>query len=174
VRIIPTSLKFANEFVDTNHRHNKHVTGHKFSLALEENKEIIGVAIVGRPIARLLDNGKNIEILRVCVKEGHAGACSKLYARVKQICMLMGYEKIITYTLKSESQSSLKAIGAIPEKETGQQGWNRPSRAREEQKVYAEPKIRWELNSLLALDVKTVEDGIPPNTKVLGILPTIL
>lgn len=144
----PISLKDANAFVQLHHRHNKPVTGHKFSIALESEEQLIGVAIVGRPVARALDNGRNIEILRVCVLDGHKGACSKLYAQVKRICQLMGYEKIVTYTLKSESQSSLKAIRAIPEAELKpRKTWDTPTRRRETQPVYREAKIRWNLNN---------------------------
>ena len=142
-------LKQANCFVDQFHRHNKHVRGCKFCLGLEHDNELIGVAIVGRPVARNLDNGENVEILRVCVKEGFKGGCSKLYARCKRIAQMMGYKKIITYTLKSESQSSLKAIGAVPECDVTAQGWNRLNRHRGEQPVYKQDKIRWELNKII-------------------------
>lgn len=144
----PMSLKDANAFVHEYHRHNKPVTGHKFSIGLvDEQENIIGVAIAGRPIARMLDNGMTIEILRVCVPEGHKNVCSQLYARIKRICELIGYESIITYTLKSESQSSLKAIGARIVKEIEPQQWGRPSRGRQEQPVCNEPKFRWELSN---------------------------
>jgi hypothetical protein len=79
---------------------------------LQQDHALIGVAIIGCPIARMLDDGKTVEILRVCVKEGYPNTNSKLYARAKQICQLMGYKRIITYTLKKEKQSSLKAIQA--------------------------------------------------------------
>ncbi len=37
---------------------------------------------------------------------------SFLYGRVKRIARLMGYEKVITYTLEEESEASLRAVGA--------------------------------------------------------------
>lgn len=144
-KIIPLELNVANNFVEMYHRHNRRVAGHKFSLGLEEDGELIGVLIAGRPIARMLDNKRTIEILRVCVKEGHKNANSKLYGRAKQIAQLMGFEKIITYTLQNEKQSSLKAIGAKITGETKPQLWNREKRHRENQAVYLMPKFRWEL-----------------------------
>ena len=146
MRFVPVTLRAANDFVNKYHRHNKAVVGHKFSIGLEEDGELIGVGIAGRPVARMLDNSRNIEIVRVCIKEGHKNACSKMYARMKRLAQLMGYEKIITYTLKSESQSSLKAIGAIPESVITPYQWDRAKRRRKPQDVYNEDKIRWELN----------------------------
>lgn len=147
MRIIPISLQTANDFVRRHHRHNGPVAGHKFSIGLEEKGALVGVAIAGRPVSRLLDNGKNIEIRRVCVREGHPNACSKLYARMKRIAQLMGYERIIAYTLERESGVSLRAIGAKADSRLPPQAWGRPRRPRRTPAVSAEPKVRWELNT---------------------------
>ena len=144
--IAPITLKEANRFVDMFHRHNKHCRGCKFCLALYEDKELVGVAICGRPIARNLDNGLTLEILRVCVKDtAPKGANSKLYARCRKIGQSMGYKKVITYTLKSESQCSLRAVSARKEAEVKPGTWNRKNRKRISQPVYKQEKIRWEL-----------------------------
>lgn len=145
MEIIPITIRAANVFVTDFHRHNKRVTGAKFAIGLTEDCKLIGVAIAGRPIARMLDNGKTIEILRVCVKEEYKNANSKLYGRVKRICQLMGYEKIITYTLQRESQASLKAIRAKPVSNVKPGDWDRLNRHRNGQEIYSEAKIRWEL-----------------------------
>ena len=144
VEIIPISLKLANEFVEKHHRHNRRVQGHKWSLGLYKNGELIGVGIVGRPVARLLDDGLTLEILRVCTT-GEKNANSMLYGRIAYIARLMGYKRIITYTLKKENGSSLRAVGAIPEAIVKRGSWDRPNRKRKEQKVYWEKKIRWRL-----------------------------
>jgi hypothetical protein len=145
MKIIPLDLKPANEFVEQFHRHNKRVVTHKFSIGLECENELVGVAIASRPIARMLDDGKTLEVRRVCVKDQHKNACSKLLARVKRIGQLMGYEKVITYTLQKESGSSLKAIKAkaVAEVKGGQ--WNRKDRPSHFQAVCDEKKYRWEL-----------------------------
>lgn len=145
MNIVPISIADANRFVAGFHRHNKKVTGAKFAIGLTEEGELIGVAIAGRPLARLLDNGRVIEILRVCVKEGFKNANSKLYARTKRICQLMGYETIITYTLSNESGSSLRAIRAKPVSEVKPREWDRTGRRRKSQKIYSETKLRWEI-----------------------------
>lgn len=146
MKVIPISLKEANKFIEKYHRHNKKVVRDKFRIGLQKNGELIGVANAGRPVARLLDDGETIEVRRVCVKNGYKNACSMLYARIVKIAILMGYKKIITYTLTKESQSSLKAIGAKIEGRVRPGTWSRQNRQRKEQKVYLEPKIRWLLN----------------------------
>ena len=147
MEIKPITLKDANSFVDMFHRHNKHCRGCKFCLALYNDSELVGVAICGRPVARNLDNGLTLEILRVCVKDtAPKGANSKLYARCRKIGQSMGYKKIITYTLKSESQSSLRAVSARVDGEVKSGEWNRPNRKRTSQSVYKQEKIRWILN----------------------------
>lgn len=150
-KIIPIKLKDANIFVAQNHRHNKPVDhrSHRFSLGLLNGEELIGVAIAGLPIARKQDDGKTLEIMRVCVKEGNPNANSMLYGRVRRIAGLMGYERIITYTLQSESASSLKGVGAVKEAEINRPSkWSRPARPRIEQNVYKEKKVRWNLPPL--------------------------
>ena len=52
--IRPLSLKQANAYVAELHRHNKPTVGHKFSIGCYKNDELVGVAIVGRPLARRL------------------------------------------------------------------------------------------------------------------------
>jgi len=144
MEIKPISLKLANEFVLDNHRHNKPVQGHKWSLGLYKNNQLIGVGITGRPIARLLDNGLTLEILRVCTN-GEKNANSFLYGKVAQIARLMGYEHIITYTLKEESGASLRAVGAKPIEASKPGNWDRKNRPRENQEIFWKEKIRWEL-----------------------------
>ena len=145
-RFVPIHLKQANEFVEKHHRHNKKTWGHKFSIGLQCDGKLIGVGIAGRPVARLLDNGTTLEITRVCVKPGYQNACSKVYARLKRIGQLFGYTSIKTYSLVKESQSSLRAIRAVPEARVApHSGWSRPGKPSRYQEVYGEPKIRWEL-----------------------------
>ena len=139
----PVSLKQANEFISAYHRHNKPVAGHKFSIGLfdDENK-LVGVAICGRPVARMADDGLTLEILRVCT-DGTRNANSMLYARVKRIAQLMGYRKVLTYTLAEESGSSLRAVGAQKDGIVKPREWSREKRKRFFQDVYKKGKIRW-------------------------------
>jgi len=147
MKIIPLRVSQANEFISKYHRHNKPVDhrGHRFSIGLiDDSGKLIGVAIAGQPIAQRNDDGFTLEILRVCVLDGYHDANSMLYGRVRRIGMLMGYRRIITYTLKTESGSSLRAVGGSSvEIRTGP--WSRPARPRNEQEVTRLKKLRWEL-----------------------------
>lgn len=140
---VPLTLADANAFVCQYHRHNKPTVGHKFSIGLTRNGELVGVGIAGRPVSRHLDNGRTLEATRVCVAPGYQNACSKIYARLKRIGQLMGYTSIKTYTLLEESGCSLRAIGAVPERHCPPSRWNRPGATY--QPVYDKEKTRWEL-----------------------------
>lgn len=106
--------------------------------------KVVGVAIAGRPVARRLDDSQTLEVLRVCT-DGTRNACSFLYGRVKRIAALMGYRKVITYTLADESGASLKAVGGRVVGEVRPQEWGVPSRPRKSQDVYGKAKLKWEL-----------------------------
>jgi hypothetical protein len=108
---VPLHLREANDFVAKHHRHNLPTVGGKFSVGAAVDGKLVGVAIAGRPVARRLDDGKTLEVLRVCT-DGTPNANSFLYGRVKRIALLMGYEKVITYTLGKESGALLRAVGA--------------------------------------------------------------
>ena len=138
----PISLKQANEFVSNHHRHNKPVAGHKFSIGLFDDDKLIGVAICGRPVARMADDGLTLEILRVCT-DGTRNANSMLYSRVKKIAQVIGYQKVLTYTLTEESGSSLRAVGAQKSGIVKPREWSRKKRERNSQDVYKKEKIRW-------------------------------
>lgn len=106
------SLADANAFVARHHRHHKPVTGHKFSIGCTENGELVGVAIVGRPVSRYLDDGLTVEVNRLCTT-GAKNACSFLYGAAARAAKALGYRKIITYILETEPGTSLRAAGWV-------------------------------------------------------------
>lgn len=145
LRVRPINLEDANVFVKNYHRHNLPVAGSRFAIAAEKDGIVVGVAICGRPVNRNLDNGLTLEVYRVAT-DGTKNATSFLYTRCRRIGQLMGYEKIITYTLQSESGSSLRAVGATQiAMFEGRQWNNHKNGIRKKQAVYDAPKIRWEL-----------------------------
>ncbi|GAB2043781.1 hypothetical protein AGATL06_02770 [Agathobaculum sp. TL06] len=109
-RLTPVSLREANAFVQMHHRHHRPVAGHKFSIGCEADGQLVGVAIVGRPVSRYLDDGRTLEVTRLCTTGGK-NACSMLYAAAARAAKAMGYQKIITYTLDTEHGSSVRAAG---------------------------------------------------------------
>ncbi len=144
LQVIPISLAEANEFVENFHRHNKPVIRHKYAIGACTDK-LVGVAIVGRPVARLLQDGFTVEVTRVCVADdAPKGTCSFLYGRCWRIWQQMGGKRMVTYTLQSESGSSLKGAGwkIMGEVEGGH--WDRKKRRRDWQPIYGQMKFRWE------------------------------
>lgn len=75
--LCPVSLKEANNFVLENHRHHGPVVGHKFSIGCKKDGRLVGVAIVGRPVSRFLDDGETLEVNRLCT-DGAKNVCSFL------------------------------------------------------------------------------------------------
>ena len=126
----PITIKEAKRFVDLHHRHHKAPQGGKFAIGLTDNEKVIGVAIVGRPVARMLDSGYTAEVTRLCVLEGYYNACSMLYSACWRAARAMGYKRLITYILKSESGKSLEASGYKLVGEAGGGTWNREDRPR--------------------------------------------
>lgn len=148
--IRPIDLKAANRFVLAHHRHNGKVLVHRFSIAVYDGDRLCGVAIVGNPSARKLDNGETVEVKRCCT-DGTKNACSILYGRCARIAREMGWKKIITYLLESESGVSLKASGWEIEAEgVGGKSWDMPSRPR----VVREETLFGEICASYPIDVK--------------------
>lgn len=120
--LIPVTLSTANAFVAAHHRHHKPVVGHKYSIGCAVGCQLIGVVIVGRPVSRYLDDGKTLEVTRLCTN-GTPNACSILYAAAARAARAMGYSKIITYTLDTENGVSLRAAGWRCEGAAGGKQW---------------------------------------------------
>lgn len=142
--ITPCNLKDANEYVTAYHRHHKAVRGCKFCIALKEGNKTVGVAICGRPISRHLDDGKTLEVNRLCTN-GTKNACSMLYSACVRIAKEMGYKKVITYILESENGASLKASNFKCEGIAGGVQWT-GKRSGRDNGVPKEMKTRWIYN----------------------------
>jgi len=140
----PIRLKDANEMVEKYHRHHKPVQGYRFAIGAYKDDVIVGAAIVGRPVSRCIDPCAVAEITRL-VTDGTKNACSFLYSACARIAREMGFEKIQTYILDSESGKSLKASGWIFEEMTTGGNWNHSKqyggKRRTDQPM--SPKQRW-------------------------------
>jgi len=129
MEITPIDFSEANAFVQLRHRHHKPVVGCKFCLAVSENGQVVGVALVGRPVSRRLDNGWTLEVNRLCT-DGTKNACSMLYGAAWRVAKNLGYKRLITYTLPSEGGSSLRASNWRLLGLAGGGNWNNASRPR--------------------------------------------
>jgi hypothetical protein len=119
ISVVPVRLAQANEFVARHHRHHKPVPGSLFAIGVQdEGGQLRGVAIVGRPVARMLDDGVSAEIVRTCT-DGTRNACSMLLGAARRAARAMGYRRILTYTLPEEGGASLRAAGFVFDGEAG-------------------------------------------------------
>ena len=143
--LIPMTLKSANAFVAAYHRHHKPVVGQKFSLGCAKAEKLVGVVIVGRPVSRHLDDGKTLEVTRLC-STGEKNVCSFLYGAAARAAKALGYEKIITYTLDTEPGISLRAAGWICAGPAGGLCWTGERRPADEHQYPAQMKLRYEKN----------------------------
>lgn len=122
-------LDEANAFVAQHHRHHKPVVGHLFSLGAVAGEKVVGVAIVGRPVARMRDDGATAEVTRLCT-DGTKNACSFLYGATARAAFALGYSRIGTYILASENGASLRASGWRLIGEVRGRSWSCQSRPR--------------------------------------------
>lgn len=122
-------LDEANAFVAEHHRHHKPVVGHLFSLGAAQGEKIVGVVIVGRPVARMRDDGITAEVTRLCT-DGTKDACSFLYGAAARAAFALGFKRVGTYILASEPGTSLTAAGWRLIGEAGGGSWSRRGRPR--------------------------------------------
>lgn len=132
----PVTLRNAQAFVAAHHRHNKAPRGARFALEAVFGGEVVGVVIVGRPVARMLDDGLTAEVVRCCVKDGAA----------RRVWQTWGGQKVITYTLVTEPGDSLRGAGfvAVAKSRPSPKGWGRKNRARQISKTDGIAKVRWQ------------------------------
>lgn len=147
--LIPLRLRAANSFVGEHHRHNKPPRGHVFSLGAIQGGALVGVVTVGRPVARALDDGITAEVLRLCTgPDAPRNVCSFLYGRAWRVWQGMGGKRMVTYTLQSETGTSLKASGwKIVGDLAARPGWTCEARDRETLATDGQAKFRWEAPS---------------------------
>lgn len=146
LELCPVSREDAQTFVQLHHRHHRPPLGHKFSIGVAADGQLVGVAMVGRPIARHYDDGLTLEVNRTCTT-GYPNANSMLYGAAWRAAKALGYRRLITYTLASESGASLKASGfTIVAQRAPRTGWTTPARPRaDESTEHGVQRTLWEV-----------------------------
>lgn len=140
--VCPITLREARAFVGRMHRHHRPPQGGLFAIAAADGEGVRAVVIVGRPVARHLEDGWTAEVTRLA-SDGARNACSLLYATAWRAARAMGYRRLVTYTLAEELGTSLRAAGWKCVGRTDGGTWNRPSRPRVDMHPTQE-KLRWE------------------------------
>lgn len=144
VSVVPLTLTEAKSYVARVHRHHQAPQGGLFAIGAAVGDEIVGCVIVGRAVSRVLDaDPYTCEVTRLA-SDGSKNACSLLYAAAWRAARAMGYRRLITYTLKTEPGSSLRAVGFKVVGEVTKRSWDTPSRPRVD-KDERQERLRWEL-----------------------------
>lgn len=140
MKTVRVELKTANDFVARFHRHHKPVVGHRFSIGAEHDGKLVGCVIVGRPVARQVDQLNIAEVTRL-VTDGTPNACSYLYGQAARAAKELGFLSIQTFILQTESGISLKASGWKNAGMTKAGTWQTRDKRRTDQP--AEQKVKW-------------------------------
>lgn len=147
LRIVPTGFARARDFVARHHKHARPPAGWRFGFGIANGPTLIGVVMVGRPVARALDPTQVVEVNRLCLDLGislalRRNAASALYGAAAREARRRGYSRIVTYTLERESGGSLVAAGWTCEGRTRGGSWSRATRPRLDGGELG-PKLRW-------------------------------
>ena len=158
LKIVSIELDEANVLVKLLHRHHEEALGHRFSIGAYDTKkqDLVGAVIVGRPVSRRFNWRVNLEVTRL-VTDGTKNACSFLYAAAARVGKELGYEKIRTYILDSETGISLLAAGwYLEEAEAGGgHGWHTRSGRNNNQPENKKQRWAKDLNPPLSRKVVT-------------------
>lgn len=131
LHLVPVRSRQAKEFVRAWHGHHAPPAGQVFAVgAADEDGTLRAVAIVGRPVARHLDDGTTLEVT-CTASDGVRNANSSLYAASWRAAKALGYRRLITYTQDGESGASLRGAGwRLIAARPPRPGWHTPSRPR--------------------------------------------
>jgi hypothetical protein len=145
LRLVPCTWPVAAAFVDTWHRHHRAPAGYKYAIGAARGPDLVGVAIVGRPVARHLDDGLTLEVTRTTVVPDATNANSLLYGAAWRAAKALGYQRLVTYTQAGESGGSLRGAGwRVVAQLRPRPGWDTPTRPRESNGNEQIARARWE------------------------------
>ncbi len=138
----PITRDEAFPFIREYHRHHNVPVGWLWAHGVQDQDgRLVGVAIVGRPVAREYDDGLTCEVTRLATN-GFPNACSMLYGAAWRVAQSKGYRRILTYILGSEDGATLRAAGWQLLGHVKGRSWDCPSRPRTD-KHPTEDKQRW-------------------------------
>lgn len=142
LHLVPVRFRDAAAFVAMWHRHNQPPVGCKFCVGVaDQDGTLRGVAIVGRPVARMFDNGQTVEVTRTAT-DGTRNANSMLYSAAWRAAKALGY------TQADETGASLLAAGwRVVAERPARPGWDTPSRPRGLNGSEHIPRTLWEAAS---------------------------
>ena len=152
LRLVPITFREMAKFVTKHHRHCPPPRGWRFGMGIVNGSQsvgggLLGVVSCGRPVARMLDQERIVEVNRLCIDPTLPSplvwnAASMLYGWAAKEAKRRGAHWAITYTLETEQGTSLRAAGWTPGHIVTGRNWDTPSRRREPGAVPIN-KVRW-------------------------------
>ena len=158
LRVEPISRQLADNYIAEFHRHHAPVNqlaycGSAFVIGAFNGDRMAGVAIAGTPANRAFAAAGDIIEVRRVATDGTRNAPSILLGACAKAARALGYDRIVTYTLTSESGSSLRAVGWQPTELPPDDWQRRRNNNRQQEPLFATPqaheavpKVRWERN----------------------------
>lgn len=147
LEIQPIRFAEAAEYIRRHHRHHKPPKSWLFGCAVNDGEKVVGAVVVGRPVARMYDNGQNAEVTRLCT-DGAKNAGSMLLGAAKRAAMALGYRKLYSYTRSDESGASYRAAGWRVIAERPARSWAKSSVGRPRvDKSEPYQRLLWEADS---------------------------
>lgn len=142
LQVCPVTRDSLNAFIAEHHRHHDPVTGYRFGAGAVLDGKVVGVAAIGRPVARLTEQYFEAEVIRVAT-DGTRNACSFLYGVCSRLTRLLGFRRCFTAILDTEPGTSLKAAGWVYSHTTKGGHRDRPNRRRRRNPKTEGPKQIW-------------------------------
>lgn len=141
MRAVPMTRDECNAYIQAHHRHHKKVAGYRYGVGCELDGKLVGIAVIGRPRARRIEQYAKAEVTRLAT-DGTHNACSFLYGVCDRLCRLVGFRALFTYILETEPGTSLRASNWVYCYTTRGGTQDRPSRRRTDQAPTC-PKQCW-------------------------------
>ena len=143
MEIRPIGIASARAWCDRVHSHHRAPLGGLFALAVWVDDRCVCVAVVSRPVARALDDGRTAEVTRVASDGSTRGAASAVLRACVRACAERGLDRVTSYTLAGEVGASYRAARWRPTAIVRGGEWSRSARARAPVDQRGD-KIRWE------------------------------
>lgn len=141
LELAPITLRAAREFCTIHHSYAKAPVGALFAVATKHAEIIRAVAIVGRPISSVLDNGSTAEVIRLISDGATFNASSFTLRNATKAAFALGYCRVVSYTDKTLQAAAFKAAGFNIAREHRVKPWH----GREMLDIVGRTVVRWEL-----------------------------
>jgi len=147
LRLRGISFAAARSFIARHHSHCGPPAAWRFGSSVLNGTTLIGVVMVGNPVARLLCGRGTLEVNRLCIRRDVPralawNAASMLYSWSAREVARRGWSHIVTYTRADENGTSPRAAGWTKEATVRGRGWHSARRRRSNRNGFID-KVRW-------------------------------